>query len=335
MQDAVSAEREQLLEEATAKVTLETEAKFQELQRLHEEKILKIRKQYEDEVILQLRRQTASHVTHISEVVAAAETSTTEKLQQCHEIEKTQMTSDFEEKIQNVKDQASTEIKEALMEHQTQLGMSVAHLEGVHAALSEHGAIESTIDGARRLAIAARSMVRNVMKGGQSLAQDVEVISKYGNEATKEILERVVAANAEILGRGVLSQKELKKRFHQMIDELRILQFMPDECNIVERSLNTFIAEAKYMSKTLPTSLAPPKSVENMASSDILAYATYCVEQENIEQAARFMAQLNGRAALRAASWTTEACRYTEFRQASTAIATIAEAISLGLDNFA
>merc|ERR1712168_637463 len=137
MADAVSAEREQLLEGATAKVTLETEHKFQELQRLHEEKILKIRKQYEDEVILQLRRQTASHVSHISEVVAAAETSTTEKLQQCHQIEKSQLVEEFEEKIQADKNQAASDINEAVMEHQTQLGMSVAHLEAVQAALAE------------------------------------------------------------------------------------------------------------------------------------------------------------------------------------------------------
>ena len=78
MEDAVSSERGQLMAEAEAKVALETDQKLMELQRLHDEKIGSIRRQYEDEAILQLRRQMASHTMHLSDVVDAAKAECTE-----------------------------------------------------------------------------------------------------------------------------------------------------------------------------------------------------------------------------------------------------------------
>lgn len=321
--------------EAEAKVALETDKKLMELQRMHDEKIAQIRRQYEDEAILQLRRQMASHTMHLSDVVDAARAECTAELNAKFDSELSEINFNNSENMESLKSSHSESISNLEQSHASQLEQSLACLTGIQSALSERTELESKIENSRKLSIAARSLTRSVMRGNKDLTQDLSTIKNCGDETTNQILQNC-SEDEKILSRGVIPQKQLRKQFFQMLAELQQLQFVPNEASLVDRVVG-LVQSAVYYNKFVglkPTSLAPPKEIgENVDSSNYLAYATYCVENGDLEQAARFMAQINGRAAIRAESWISEVCRYEEFKNASKAIATIAEAVSLGFKN--
>jgi hypothetical protein len=333
MEDAVSSERGQLMAEAEAKVALETDQKLMELQRLHDEKMGSIRRQYEDEAILQLRRQMASHTMHLSDVVDAAKAECTQNLTAIHDSEVGSIHQQNTDTVESLKSSHNESISNLEQSHSENLQKSLASLSGIKGALSERAELESKIENSRKLSIAARSLTRNVMRGNKDLTQAVTVIKNCGDESTNQILENTVDGN---LSKGVVPQKQLRKQFFQMLSELQMLQFVPNEASLVDRVVGTIQGQFYYNKFVglMPRSLAPPKEVvETTDTASYLAYATYCVENGDLEQAARFMAQINGRAAVRAESWISDVCRYEEFKNASKAIATIAEAVSLGFKN--
>lgn len=332
MEDAVSSERGQLMAEAEAKVALETDQKLMELQRLHDEKMGSIRRQYEDEAILQLRRQMASHTMHLSDVVDAAKAECTHDLTAIHDSEIGSIHQQNTETVESLKSSHHESVSNLEQSHSENLQKSLASLSGIKGALSERAELESKIENSRKLSIAARSLTRNVMRGNKDLTQAITVIKNCGDESTNQILENCDGN----LSKGVVPQKQLRKQFFQMLSELQMLQFVPNEASLVDRVIGTIQGQFYYNKFVglMPRSLAPPKEVvESTDTASYLAYATYCVENGDLEQAARFMAQINGRAAVRAESWISEVCRYEEFKNASKAIATIAEAVSLGFKN--
>jgi len=335
MEDAVSSERGQLMAEAEAKVALETDQKLMELQRMHDEKIAQIRRQYEDEAILQLRRQMASHTMHLSDVVDAAKAECTSELTLKFDSEISDINTENASNIESINSTHEESVSSLKQSHSVQLEQSLSTLSGIKSALSERAELDSKIENSRKLSIAARSLTRSVMRGNKSLTQDISTIKSCGDETTNEILSNC-SQDDGLLSRGVIPQKQLRRQFAQMLPELQKLQFVPDEASLLDRVVG-LVQGAVYYNKFVglkPTSLAPPKEIdENVESSNFLAYANYCVENGDLEQAARFMAQMNGRVAIEAANWINEVCRYEEFKNASKAIATIAEAVSLGFKN--
>merc|ERR1739848_159842 len=154
------------------RVKVETEQKFLEMQRQHEDMIVKIRKQYEDEVILQLRRQAMSHVAHVGDAVLATEGQVSDKLQQSHEAEKQELNASFEQRFADLEAENAEKMQSALRDHHTQMAKSSAALEGISNSVTQRNTLECKIESARRLQLAAKGLIKSVMRGSCDLTKD-------------------------------------------------------------------------------------------------------------------------------------------------------------------
>lgn len=335
MSNAIEGERSTLLAEATKKIELETEQRFIELKKQYEERIFEVKKRYEDEVIVQLKRQTAAHVGNVTDIVKATEVNVSTQLHEIHTLELAEIENDQQTALNNLANSHANDIFNLTVDHETQLAKCSGILDGTNAAISVHALVENQTNSARKLALAVRSFATAVRRGNASVQKQLDVIRAHGDETTIEIIDRISEKNTSILSRGVIPQRELKQQFFQLIAEARDCLYVPEESNILSRTAGVFQSKIMYLARMLPSSLKPPAEIEvdAMSSADMLAYATYCVENGNLEQASRFLAQVNGDAARIVDSWVTEACRLVEFRKASKAISAIADAISLSVED--
>ena len=340
MQDAVSDERSQLLEEAEQKVRSETQSEFERLQALHNEKILEIRRKYEDETIMQLKRQTAAHISNMHDVTEKTRENTSEEVKNEYLKILDEVNADYAQKIENLLESHQNSTKNLIFEHESELEKANSIVQGIQGLFSDRSNLESTIEKSRLLSLAVKSLSEAIAKGNIALSNPIQKILNFGDDdgMVSDVVKNLIESNRnlEILDRGVHSEADLKSKFSEIIESCRTLQSVPTNQDIspIVRIFEKTKSKLQYQFALLPVSLAPPKEVcsENLSTSDYLAYATYCVENSDLEQAARFLNQIqNEKIGDITRDWIVEVCRRSEFSRGVVAIESISDAVSLAL----
>merc|ERR1719480_152961 len=128
-------------------------------------------------------------------------------------------------------------LKDLQANHESQLEACNSKFDGFNDAVVAKNAVAAKTNQARKIALGARTLFRNVMSGNKSLSSSMQTLRNHGDETVLEILDRLTQQNSSILSRGVISGKNLKIQFHALILEARDSIYIPDNSNLFERTL--------------------------------------------------------------------------------------------------
>lgn len=335
MKDAVEQARDDLLREAEEKIQEETRIRFQELEKEHKIALDNAHQKYENEVIMQIKRQTLAHVQHTQDVADDREELIRAQMTEQHEKFLAELESKHAEATAEMSLKFENSLKDLQANHESQLEACNSKFDGFNDAVVAKNAVAAKTNQARKIALGARTLFRNVMSGNKSLSSSMQTLRNHGDETVLEILDRLTQQNSSILSRGVISGKNLKLQFQTLILEARDSIYIPDNSNLFERTLALARSRFEYMSGILPYKIPPPTEInlETLENKEVLAYATYCVETGDLEKATRLLAQVKGDASMITSKWVEESCRFLEFKKAATAILAISEAVSLSVED--
>ena len=211
-------------------------------------------------------------------------------------------------------------------------------------SIADRTAIEHELESSRKLSLAANSLFDAISAGNQAFSKEISNVKQFGNNLVNEILDCVSKSNQneKVPDRGICSLQDLKVEFSQNIAPFcRLSQQtslfgtpLDTENNILMSKINNLHNWFNYSLNLSPTSMAPPSSLNpsELTTAESLAYATFCVQNDDLEQAARFLVQIdNARIQNIASEWIVEVNRRSEFLRVSEVIRSIGEATSLGL----
>lgn len=277
MQDAVEQARDELLKEQEQRIHQKAEERFAELEKEHRIALKAAHDKYQNETIQQLKRQTIAHSQHTQDVATERELLVTAELNKIHLEELEQLEQKFEAEKAEIKESFESEMMAVQADHQTKLAVSNTIFDATNDAVKAKNEVARQTNEARKLALGVRTLFRNVMRGGKDLEASMNTIRRNGDENTKEILDRLVEQNSDILSRGVVSGRELRNQFQAIILEARDLVYVPEDSNLISRTLALARSRLEYLTGVLPEKIPPPNEidVENLQNKDYLAFATY------------------------------------------------------------
>lgn len=133
----------------------------------------------------------------------------------------------------------------------------------------------------------------------------------------------------ESLKRGVYSEASLRARFSSLRSLARRVALIDESHNSLYQYLLSYLQAALLFEAKQQV---PPAqlSAEDLDPFRLLSYASYCLENGDLELAAKLVNQLRGEARRVAEDWLTEARLTLETRQVVSLLSAYANAVGLG-----
>jgi len=271
-----------------------------------ERQVTEVRKQAEEDLLSQLKRQAAAHSQHLKEVLAIQE-------------------EDYNHRLQTI------------------LGEGIAverrKLENmVRDAFNQLKGIESAIDARVSTEVAARSR--------QDLWVAVAALkAAIGVEHRVPLSDRVAAVTAltegdvlvstllgaipeEAKAGGIYSNADLKTRFEKVREICKKVSMVTEEGGIFQTILS-FI-NYKITNESVLIQPAEELNPETDSMLKLVCHAQWYVEHDDLESALRCMNQLRGEPRRTAFDWISEARAALETRQAIDALHSWVSALNIG-----
>jgi mitofilin len=206
--------------------------------------------------------------------------------------------------------------------------LTTARVKGLSEALSGSAVYETESRKAQELALACDSLL-HVLKYGNDgkpvpLSKQIETVRQVC--AGDETVETLTGAFSNIVSsRGVYTEDTLRTSFKQVGHLCRQVSLVDEEHN------SLFVYFLSYLKNVLtfaPSTTAPPEEVDvtNLNPYNIVAYANYCLQSGDLEQAARFVNQLKGESRKVAEEWLLEARLLIETKQTTQALNMVSNA---------
>lgn len=131
------------------------------------------------------------------------------------------------------------------------------------------------------------------------------------------------------LERGVYSEATLRGRFNSLRTLARRVALIDDSHNSLYQYFLSYVQAALLFEDTQK---APPAqlSSEDLDPFKLLAYASYCLEQGDLELAAKLVNQLRGESRRAVDDWLNEARLTLETKQVVSVLSAYANAVGLG-----
>lgn len=129
--------------------------------------------------------------------------------------------------------------------------------------------------------------------------------------------------------RGVCTQDALSERFSKVHGICRRVALIDESGGTLFKFFLSYM-QALFVFAARPISNDADVAVGKLSAFQLLDNAKYCVEKGDLQQAVRFMNQLQGEARTAAHDWMTEARLFLEAKQATTALLAHASAQGIG-----
>ncbi|XP_072027149.1 MICOS complex subunit Mic60-like [Amphiura filiformis] len=283
----------------------------------HQKKMKDIRREYEEEMRVQLRRQAAAHSDHLQEVLRI-------------------QTKEFEEEI--LKHEAQVR-EEEVDRYREKMVESLGKLRGIEAAIEGHAHLEKQARRSHELWLACETFKRTIARGKAEGGTLEDKLKPLANEvvAIKEATENnpfvdaVAGAIPETaLTRGVFNEESLRQRWQSVRRMCQRVAMVGEEGGSLYQYFISYFQSLLLFTDPAPPTVDEEVDVANLDTCKLLSYANYYVEQNDFEQAVRYVNQLSGMPRHVAADWIKEAKLLLETNQAATALSAHASASGLG-----
>ncbi|XP_032806140.1 MICOS complex subunit MIC60 isoform X2 [Petromyzon marinus] len=298
----------------------------QELVVAQQRKIEELKDAMEMEMRTQLRRATAAHSDHLQEAL---------KLQA------------FELGNSHKKELTDKMVEQDLMFRREILDQRDSFTQDINKAFAQVHGIRNAVDGlAEREEIAKKA--HSLWLAGEALRTALAEAGPDGPDGPCVPLAKHVDAARAVLAesefaqvvtgavpsesreRGVYSLEALRHRFRSVRRLARRVALIDETRNSLYQYFLSYVQAALMLE---PATLKPPAegvAVEELGDAfRVLAYAAFCLEHGDLEQAARFVTALRGEARRVADSWLHEARLTLETRQAIALLTAHASAVGL------
>ncbi|XP_061408712.1 MICOS complex subunit MIC60 isoform X2 [Lethenteron reissneri] len=298
----------------------------QELVVAQQRKIEELKDAMEMEMRTQLRRATAAHSDHLQEALKlqAFELGNSHKKELTDKMVEQDLV--FRREILDQRDSFTQDINKAF-----------AQVHGIRNAVDGLAEREEVAKKAHSLWLAGEALRTALAQAGPDgpdgpcvpLAKHVDAARAVLAES--EFAQAVTGAvPSESKERGVYSLEALRHRFRSVRRLARRVALIDETRNSLYQYFLSYIQAALMLE---PATLKPP--AEGVAAEElgdafrVLAYAAFCLEHGDLEQAARFVTALRGEARRVADSWLHEARLTLETRQAVALLTAHASAVGL------
>lgn len=159
--------------------------------------------------------------------------------------------------------------------------------------------------------------------------EDAAAVIKDSCHDNEFALALATALPEESLHRGVYSEASLRSRFYGLRSLARRVALIDESHNSLYQYFLSYLQAALLFEVKQQ---APPAQLTNddLDTFKLLAYASYCLEQGDLELAAKLVNQLRGEARRVAQDWLTEARLTLETKQVVSLLSAYANAVGLG-----
>ncbi|XP_054765713.2 MICOS complex subunit Mic60-like [Lytechinus pictus] len=301
-----------------SKVAVELERQAADLVVLYQKKEEDLMDEAEQELRLQLRRQAAAHSDHLSDVLK-------------------QQQQDFDRQLVVQDGMIRDQERDGYYQ---QLTGAMAKLKGVEAAVEGRAGLELQNQKAQELWLACETLKRTISTGtleGTSwqeklkpLANEVEAIREAS--PSNEFVDTVVKTiPEEALTRGVYTEDSLRQRWDQTQRVCKRVAMIDDAGSSMFTYFLSYFQSLLLLNDPLPPNsddaAVDPSSLDTLK---LVSYASYHMENGNLEQALRYANQLTGMPRRVASDWLREARLLLETSQAASVLSSHASASGLG-----
>lgn len=317
---AIALEKQKEKDEEMNKEEVERELqrKSAEWAILQEKKMSDLRKEYEDEMRVQLRRQAAAHSDHLGDVLRVQEK------QHAAQMERLEISTRQQERDR----------------YQEKLNGAMAKLRGVEAAIEGRADLEKQNKKSQELWLACETLKQTIATGRlggrnwedklKPLANEVIAIKEVAgpdNQFVNTILEKVPE---EALMRGVFNEDSLRERWDTVQRRCKRVALMDENGGSIFRYFVSYFQSLLVFTDSIPPLEDEEIDVSSLDVFKLVAYTTYYVEKGDFEQALRYANQLEGMPKKVASDWLKEVRLLLETSQVASVLSSQASASGLG-----
>uniref|UniRef100_A0A667XD00 MICOS complex subunit MIC60 n=1 Tax=Myripristis murdjan TaxID=586833 RepID=A0A667XD00_9TELE len=287
-----------------------------------ERKLSELREVMEAEMRTQLRRQAAAHTDHLRDILKVQEQELRSEAEQVLNSKMLEQETHYRQLTQEQLDNFTLDMNAAY-----------ARLKGMEEAIDSHVIAEEEARKAHQLWLSVEALSYTLKTAGSDLPTKplesaVQAIqdSCCNNEFA---LALASALPEESLRRGVYSEASLRSRFNSLRSMVRRVALIDESHNSLYQYFLSYLQAALLFEEK---QAMPPTQLtnEDLDPFKLLSYASYCLEHEDLELAAKFVNQLRGEARRVVQDWLTEARLTLETRQVVTLLSAYANAVGLG-----
>ncbi|ELT92067.1 hypothetical protein CAPTEDRAFT_228490 [Capitella teleta] len=302
---------------ASQRVSQEKQHWQEELRTLKQEWQHEARVEFESDLRHQLKRQAAAHSDHLTEVLRAQQ----KELEAIHQVV----------------------LGESLLQERDTFKMQIAgyvsRLKGIEAAVEARADMEKQMRQAQELWLACQSLYGAIKSGkpgaevgeAQVRPLDMELAAIQEASGLHPVVSTILdAVPVEAAKRGVWTEEALVNRFENVHTSCRRVALV-DEANTTPLRYFLSYLQSFFIFKgtIVEDDLVDPSNLDTFV---LVESAARALEGGNLEQAVRFMNQLQGEPRRVAADWLKEAVLALEAQQAANAL--LAHAAASGLAAF-
>jgi len=299
-----------------------------DLKKDHDAELFKASQEFEQEMTAQLKRQAAAHAQHLADAISYQ----TEQLNQKHEEILSITVAETEDAFRKelAEQKANYILETEALKDQTALALELAtaRVKGLSEALTGSAIYESESRKAQELSLACDSLLHALKYGNNGkpvpLSTQIETVRKvcHGNESVEALTD---AFSNVVATRGVYTEDTLRASFKQIGKLCR-------QVSLVDKDHSSlfvyFLSYVKNILTFAPSISEPPQEIDvtELEPFNIVAYANYCLQLGELEQAARFVNQLKGESRKVAEEWLSEARLLIETKQTTEALNLVSSA---------
>ncbi|KAM4628762.1 MICOS complex subunit MIC60 isoform 2-T2 [Polymixia lowei] len=287
-----------------------------------ERKLNELREVMEAEMRTQLRRQAAAHTDHLRDILKVQE----------HELR-----AEAEEVLSSKMLEQETHYRrltqEQLDNFTLDMNTAYARLKGMEETIDSHVIAEEEACKAHQLWLSVEALSYTFKTASadtptEPLESAVQAVrdSCHDNEFA---LALASALPEESLQRGIYSEESLRTRFHSLRSLARRVALIDESHNSLYQYFLSYLQASLLFEERQE---APPTELtnEDLDPFKLLSYASYCLEQGDLELAAKLINQLRGEARRVVQDWLTEARLTLETKQVVSLLSAYANAVGLG-----
>ncbi|CAL8264313.1 unnamed protein product [Lota lota] len=319
-----SALEQQKLEDQKAldkAVSLAVEHNLEKSRLEQERKQVELREVMEAEMRTQLRRQAAAHTDHLRDVL---------------KVQQQELQAEAEEVLSSKMMEQETQYRQLTQEQldnfTLDMNAAYARLKGMEEAIDSHVIAEEEARKAHQLWLSVEALGYTLRTSSiDSPTKPLENAAQAIRESCHDEFAMTLASALpeESLHRGIYSEESLRSRFNSLRSLARRVALVDESHNSLYQYFLSYLQAALlFEEKQEP----PPAKITNqdLDPFKILSYASYSLEQGDLELAAKLVNQLRGEARRVVQDWLIEARLTLETKQVVSLLSAYANAVGLG-----
>ncbi|XP_068181695.1 MICOS complex subunit MIC60 isoform X2 [Antennarius striatus] len=311
-------DNQKALEKAVGTTTqhVREEARLEQEKRLSE-----LREVMEAEMRTQLRRQAAAHTDHVQDVLKVQEQELRAEAEQVQSSRLLEQETQYRQLSQEHLDSFTLDINAAY-----------ARLKGMEEAIDSHVVAEEEARKAHQLWLSVEALNYTLRADAESPSMPLDSAAQAVRDSCQDddfALALSSALPKESLQRGVYSDDSLRARFNSLRPLVRRVALIDETHNSLYQYFLSYLQAALlFEGKQEP----PPSQLcsKDLDAFKLLSYASYSLEQGDLEFAAKLVNQLRGEARRVVEDWLTEVRLTLETRQVVSLLSAYANAVGLG-----